>query len=288
MAVTKVEYKYCSGTGTGELTGTRSYTLVYEVWTNSATDGVMTVGNAPGIPHKGDVYAYGSEVDYGALCVSVTPRQVAAKVWEVTAQFKSQHGDKEKDVSNPLDQPPQRSWESVSMTVYPVKDLDDKEYVNSAKHPYDSEARATEIECPVFTMVRNEAYFDYATASYYNNSLNSGSFYGWPKGTGKLIITGREKFADNMSYVEVTYRVHFNPFGWQKKLVDKGPFCLGEWDTIDGVYQRRKMPSIDDEGNVSTIDVNLDGDGGKLAQDADLVYNDFKAYQELNWGPLYL
>lgn len=280
MAVVSAKVKYASGTGTGELTGDRSYTLVYEVWTDSATDGVMTVGNAG--PQKGSFYTYNSESDPGALCVSVTPRQIQAKLWEVTCQYKSKHGDKEKNnASNPLNQPAKRRWESVSVTTYPDADLDGEPYVNSAGHRYEADAVATDEEHMVLTVTRNESYFDFATASYFQNAINSDTFYGWAPKTAKVSITSEEQFSDDMAYVTTTYRIEFNATGWQRRLLDEGPFSLKS-GSLTRIYP------VDDNGVASTASIKLDGAGGKLSETATPVWKTFKRYKEVAFSGLNL
>ena len=285
MAVSRVKIKYASASGSKDSTQ-RSYTLVYGVWTDSAADGAITVRDNASLPDIGDVYSYESELDSGALCLSKMPRQIEAKLWEVTCQFKTHHGDLTKfpDPDDPLSMIAQRRWETQPATVYPTKDLDGNDYVNSAKQSYSPDQVATEIERQVFVLTRNESYFDFVAAAYYNNSINSVSFYGWPPKTVRLTFTAEEKFTNDLSYVQITYRMEFNENGWQKRLLDEGSFYLDDSDPREQVYP------MDKNGIVSTTPIKLDGSGGKLAdqENGPFEYNTFKRYQERNWDSLNL
>jgi hypothetical protein len=284
MSIKSVKRKYASGTGVGEFTN-RSYTIVFEVWTTSADDGIITVGNATGIPHYGDYYTWGAEADTAALCTSVTPRQITATLWEVTCQYKNNHGDPQTGKAigdSPLDQPVRRRWDTMAVTFTPDKDLEGAAFINSAGCAFDSDLVAIEEQRPVLTIVRNEAYFDYGTAASYNNSINAEAFYGWDAGKAKLAISGEEKFTDNMAYAEVTYRIEFNRLGWQKKLLDCGPFSIKDGTTDTKIYP------TDENGVASTVSVKLNGAGVALAADGEPVYLTFTVYESKSWGVLNL
>jgi len=289
MGVKSVELKYASASGAGDLTGKREYLLVFEVLTTSYRDGVIAVGNAGGIPHKGAYYQHYGEADPGALCRKITPRQIDKTVWEVSCHYSSEHGDEEQNQQNPLLKPPRRSWRHVRTVTYPGKDLDDKPFVNSAGERFGPDAAAIEEVHPVLVIERNEAYFDFAVGKDYQNSVNSDRFYGWDPGTARLILTADEAWAEGMAYAIVTYEIEFNERGWNTPILDDGSFYL---EVDDETGDKERVYPQDKNGIAATSRVMLDGAGGKLSQaqiDAEeFQYIDFRRFKSRRFATLRL
>jgi len=273
VGVVSVYRKFAGLSGKGTLAGVRTYRMVFVVITDSDNDGVMVVGNATGIPHKGDTYYTATDSDPGALCQDVSPTQDPEnqKVWEVVATFSSHSGDPAKDDPNPMVHPPDIHWSSWSETRALHKDLDGKPFTNSAGQPIDPPFERR-WKYPALTVVRNEATFPVGLVQTYWDVTNSDVFNGWAPDTVKVEdIRASSEYREAQGFFRVTYEFLFRNGGWKHWELDQGTFHLvTDADTGD---QTREPIMMD--GIATTNPVPLDGKGDELSQ-ADIDANNFE------------
>jgi len=271
VGIVSVERKFAGKSGKGTLSGERTYRQVFVVVTNSPDDGVITVGNATGIPHKGDTYYTASENDPGALCQDVAPTQNPENemVWEVVATYSSQSGDPAKNDPNPMVHPPDVHWGSWAETRSLYKDFNGKKFVTSAGQPIDPPVERR-FKYPALTVVRNEQTFPVGLVQSYWDVTNSDVFNGWAPDEVKVEdIRGASEYAEGQGYFRVTYELLFRQGGWRHYQIDAGSYYLED----DGAGKNvRKIPK--DDGIAHTNTIPLDGSGGKLSQ-ADIDAGNF-------------
>lgn len=263
MGIVSVERKYAGLSGKGTLAGERNYRMVFVVITNNPDDGVMVVGNASGIPHKGDVYFTATDIDPGALCQDVSPKQDQDEqtVWEVVCTYSSHSGDPAKDDNNPMVHPPDIHWGSWGETRALYQDFNDKKFVNSAGQPLDPPVERR-FKYPALTVVRNEATFPVMLVQSYWDRLNSDVFNGWPPGTVKVEdIRAASQYREAQGFFRVTYEFLFRNEGWKHYEIDHGTYHLEENDSGDKEKTANKCKGI-----ATTNDMPLDGNGDLLTQ----------------------
>lgn len=271
MGVISVERKYAPFSGKGTLAGVRTYRIVFVVITDNPDDGVMVVGNASGIPHKGDVYATATDFDPGALCQDVSPKQDPDEqtVWEVVATYSSHSGDPMKDDHNPMVHPPDIHWSSWGETRALYEDFNGKKFVNTAGQPLDPPVERR-FKYPALTVVRNEKTFPVMLVQSYWDVLNSDVFNGWPPETVKVDdIRASSQYREAQGFFRVTYEFLFRNEGWKHYELDAGPTHLEKNTAGDNERVTNKCKGI-----ATTNVLPLDGKGDLLSQ-ADIDAENF-------------
>ena len=306
MSVISVVTKYGGLSGSGQLAGVREYTKLYTVRTNSDQDGVMLVGNAPGLPKKGDVYFFNGETDAGALCQSVTPRQDPGnqQVWEVTCEYSSDigggqgvalGGNPQYDVENPLQRPPIVTWSTWSELRPVVLDIQGRPVNNTADLPFDP-GIMVRVQSPAVVVERNEATYPVLFAQSYNDAINSDQFYTWPPETAKVeSITAQNQFANGILYWAVRYEIHFKQPDWKERVANQGTrhykLDANGFFIRDANQEKQLFHPVDGDGNYSTDPVWLNLDGTRMPQDDianNAIFLPFDIYKPLPFSALNL
>jgi hypothetical protein len=276
VTVVSVTPTYAGLSGTGSLEGIREYVKVYTAVTDSADDGVMTVGNDSRLPRKWSVFTWRGEVDPGALCWKITPRQDPDNqlVWEVTCEFSSDMkggpggalgGDPDYDVDNPLLAPPEVSWGNWVENEVITHDVNGKAILNSAGHPYDPPLMRRRKQRMV-TIIRNEAEYPVAIDQEYVGCINSDVFYDWPVGTAMLEdVTATSHFGQAMKYWRVKYEIRFRKPDWKQDVLRAGTIYLEQTGTPLNQVWEEVLPT-DKDGIYHTSPILLNEDGEKLTQ----------------------
>jgi hypothetical protein len=258
---------------TGELTadGHRTYTRTWRVVTTDDRDGPLNATDTNEIPTVGVPYATDVESDFFARVKSVTPKQSDEdpRLWIVTVQYDTRNeapaagggsgnpgsgGTGGTGGTNPLNEPTKwrMSWETQNRAI--LKDKDNLPLRNSAKVPF---SPPVEVPKPIgrITAVKNYSQYPYTTAQSYWNKVNEGAWYGFFADTVKVGgIEIVEMFEKNMSYVQVTWTLLWDPDGWIPYYVmDKG------WFYINGGV---KKAFKDRDGNLYEGNLTAGGDDG--------------------------
>ncbi len=278
MSIVSVRLIKSGLSGNASLDGIRKYRKVFIVVTDSPNDGVIAVGNAAGIPRKGDVYQHKGESDSTALCRDVSPQQDDSHelVWTVTCNFASdpagrtpgpESGDPARDVENPLDEPIQITWSDWTQTELITHDINGEVIINYAGKQYNPPLQRQRKRRAV-TVVRNELTYPHTLDRDYQDAINEDEFFTWPAGTAKVeSITGIKRFNRATSYWQMRYEFWFrlDEPRWRAGILEVGAVYLEE------VPQPVPNPSEfvervpDDKNGVFYLDqVALNEQGGKL------------------------
>lgn len=274
MAATVTGDRVASLGGDRTQGGHRTYQRVIRVATNNRMDGPLTVRTAAGVPQIGTAFSFGTDADPTAFVRRILVRQVSKYIWEVTCDYSSQDYDPVQDVANPLMRPPRRQWGSVGFSQGLYEDLDGNAVVNSRGEPYDPPVER-ERSIQVYTVVRNEPFFDAMSAYQYADAVNSDQFLHAPPGYAKFSHPQAEDHYENgVAYWQVRYEILLHPLGWDERRLDEGV------DT-----------KADSDGTKYTVMVPLDGAGDKLSEGeitaGNYVYNTFRRYRRMPfavWG----
>jgi hypothetical protein len=278
MSIVSVRETYGALSGSGSMEGVREYTKVFTVITDSASDGIMAVGNAAGIPKKGDTYYWQGESDGGALCQSVTPRQESNSeyVWQVTCSYSSDSGggkgntDRQNpiyDVPNPLARPPEVTWSSWVENEIVTHDVNDKPILLPTGAPYYPPLQRKRKRRMVM-VIKSEADYPIALSQNYEQSVNSDSFFGGSPGTVMLEdVSATAQFDQNQFYWRVRYEFRFRTEGWKQEVLRAGTFTL-EHVTSSGGGSLGYEPVLpqDRNGIYHTNPILMDEDGVALTQ----------------------
>lgn len=282
MSVTDVSLQYAGLSGSATLTGQREYVKIFTVIMDSTADGVMTVGNAAGLPRKGDTYSYEGETDPGALCWQVDPQRNSENnfVWTVVCKFsnnlggaggeKSLLGDPRFDVDNPLLKPPIPHWSHWEETEVVLKDVLDEPILNACGLPFDPPVVRVRKQ-RTLVVVRNEPVYPDAIDRAYAGALNSDAFFGYGPLQARLEdISGEQHFESGTRYWQIRYEIRFRLPNWNVKVANAGTRHFkrdGEFNfqlNDDGTI---KLFAIEDDGIFSTNTVFLTAEGLRMSQD---------------------
>lgn len=185
---------------------------------------------------------------------------------------------------NPLERPPEVSWDYMTLPFIITKTVDDtpKPIQNTAGEPY---IPGIEVEegIAVLHVVRNEANFSASTMLQYGNTVNSSTFYGASAGQAKLLPPRAQRVVENdLTYWRVSYEVHFRLLGWKFISLNQGRSYL---KTANNFLTR--TAALDKDGQHVTDPVKLKEDGTLWTSGAEF-YNQFTIYKSKNFSPLRL
>lgn len=280
MSIRDVTLKYASTLGDATLQGRREYTKIFFVEVTSKDDGPMIVGNAPGIPHRGDWYTFGHEADRPALCRRVSPRPMTAYLWEVVCRFATAQKEPDDD-KPPLDRRPKVRWSFTVEHDMLYADLDGTPYMNPVGDPMDP-APEEERYIQVASVTRNEASYNPTQARNYAGKVNEVAYAGWAQYVVRCAtISASERQYDpdfELYYVPITYEFHFSPDRpWHPwNIVNMGYRALPDIDSEKQIWE-------DGNGVFSTAPIFLTEQG--LETDHP-TYTPFRKYKTVNFGPL--
>lgn len=158
-------------------------------------------------------------------------------------------------------------------------------FINSANQAYSPGPQVPQ-SIKILTIVRNELSYDptFDGLGQYEDTVNSTSFLGHNAGTVRCdFIDGQNDYANGIGYVIVTYVFSI-------KVRNDGPGEAWDWKPIDeGTYallSTQKDVPTDRAGRDLGGRVFLDGQGGKLADNATPFFNSFRIYQRMNLNDL--
>lgn len=187
------------------------------------------------------------------------------------------------EIESPLEQPTIIEWLSASTTEPIDTDISDNAIVNSSEEPFDPPP-TEEFDDLLLRGIYNVAVFDPVGAANYKNAINTDFFLGFAPGLAKVItyVSREIKAITGNFYVEVTVEIQFRKTGWKRKFVDQGyRIKTGTDDDNKPTYEEIK----DDEGNLITEPVFLDGNGQKLDDDDAVVRLEFDTKPQLPFTP---
>lgn len=280
MAVIFCAEKAEQRTGTGNSDGTRSYTRLFWVVTNSAADGPQTVGLSGFVPQVYDVYIAGNDIDIGARVQSVTPIQptMDATYWEVRVEYSSQAAS---EIQNPLARPTDISWGFQVYQRPVIKDINNKLIVNAAKQLFDPLPEIDDCR-PTLTFTKNLASFDASLAYTYVNSINATPWYSGAAQTWKCMnIASSQQQENGIFYWPTTFEFQYHSETWKLVVANYGRSYLAAGFLIEGK---------DNNGNPVSDPFPLDSSGGILLSPTanNINYLQFDVYQQQEFNNLSL
>jgi hypothetical protein len=277
MTVTKVTPLYGSLAGTGHLAGVREYTKVFSVVTDTYTDGVIAVGNAFGIPHKGDVYFWQGETDAGALCVSVNPvRNTDSELWwTVTCEFSSDRRggpegamsqDPRYDNTNPFSNPPTVTWDHWEEEENIEEDRHGNAILTPAGKPYVPPLRRI-VKHSRVVVVRNEPSYPTVLDQGMRGKLNRDVFFGWQPRQAKFEdVSGTSQFSQGMVFWQIRYEILFKKPDFDLDVQRKGTTVIKLLNPPFGSGEVEVLPVDEETGVPHTNPVMLNTDGTQMSK----------------------
>ena len=245
--------------------GPRTYTRVFTVEMDHQNWGVLEVSLAPGLPTAFSPYAnvYTGFWDGLALLTTATCDRVTDhdRVWEVTCNYTTeiprggipasvglpvgnkpgqQGGGSE---NNPDMEPPEVEFEFEEVNVPAKRDLQGKAFVNSAWESF-TPTPTIPYQRPIYTMTRNELFFNIELAGLVAGTTNDAEFNGYPKDS-VLCMAPKAKvmYKGGFRYVRTTYRFKF---GYVK---ENGEYESFQHVELDQGYRERIPVVYEDTGN---------------------------------------
>lgn len=271
-----------------------SYDRTYIVLTDSPLTGQQQVLADERLPQFLTPYVFDNEVDSFAFARTrvAIQRADAPKVWDVTITFENIPQDEDVVSGGPLIEPPKYRLGVAKFTRIAAQDISEKPICSSAGEIFDPAVEVDDSR-PVLTVIRNEPVIPAVNAFEYQDAVNSDTWFGVPPGYAKVdnisaepkvgtVATAATRYTIN--YFEVTYDIHFNRRGWQKRILDQG---LWELTVNDQGEKERVLIKDPETGNPIPKPVPLNGQGFVLVPGFENpVYLPFKVYRELPFAGL--
>jgi len=291
--------------------GYSHYVRTWVVRTDSKNDGPLAIATIPGFPYIGMPYMdRDGRSDPYARCIRLeaNPQKDTPLRWTVVAEWSNeppkstrtermtpaaQQGGRIADgyggatagggpasppppqQQMPQFQPVEISWDSEirQVGIYTAYECDDDGNVWEDKGPIRNSAGhlmepiQDEETILILNVARPEIIFNPLIILAFTGATNTDTWLGCTPGQVKCRkIRAQGKIDNNFFYWYVSYQFAFRERKWWSEVLDCGPFYLA-----NGF----KMPNMDDAGNLIDGPVLLDGNGGKLADNAPPVYKKY-------------
>lgn len=273
-----------SPTGGKNEKGQRIYTQMWDVYCDSSNDGPKTIMDHASIPQIGDPYAFGSEVDPGAILVNVglsrfSPPSLASGssvLWRWQLKLDYKVADPAEGDENPLLRPVEIRGGAALFVNQTTKDKDGNVMKNAATEalpPTDIDDAMFEVE-----FVRNESSSPASFIPSYINHINSFTIWGGDVHTWKCQDIRYEKKTEGIyTYWQVTYRFRYNPDSYVLQRVNEG-FNYKDGSTLKPILLSDKTKPSEP--------FKLTAAGAQASDTADPNYLDFDVYEEANFSAL--
>jgi len=247
---------------------TRIYHVLFPPGTDVVGEPILAVDHGA-IPQLWDEHPN----DSWMYVQSISCHWLAAHFWEVTVNYSR--------TEEPLCQPMKIEWTFATSTEPIDRDADGEAITNSAGVTFD-QPLSEEIDDQILRITRNEETFDANFAADYKGAVNSDTFWGFPPRTCRLkIFDGVKARAAGLWFWQVTYEFHIrydasDPLrtGWNHRVLDQGYQVKTGALNDDGSPEYETL--TDASGQPLREPVLLDGNGNRLAKNADPVYLEFE------------
>lgn len=267
MSVIKVVEDWSERTVSGEatkLTAKRVYAVEFDnadvpenrpLLAFAATDGVTSVPNIYAIhPYNNWLFVESKHVD------TIGPFH-----YRVTVNYSSTLNPATGQPQTPLLEEPSFSWHFVTSNESIDRDVYGNAITNSSEEAFDPPV-TRDFHDLVLRIERNELAYYPLVAYQYKGAVNSDVFLGFPAGTVLCTVMDATKArASNLVYWRITYEFHMRWDGWKLKMIEQG-FREKNGTNPDGSPKYKDI--TDENGNLVSQPVLLDGSGKKLSQAA--------------------
>ena len=286
MAVGQARLTTWSGnTEAGDRFPKRTYTETWQVICTTPLHTPVDIMGAAGLPRLFQSFP-GDSVAY---VKSISPRLESkdGTNWRVEVSYETPaDNDKSKDEQSeqdksPLDEPPEVSGSTTTISEPYEQDIDAKPCINTAGDKF-VPTPEREIDLFTLTITRNEAApFDMKKVEDYNNTVNSDTFFGHAAGKWKMRISGFSGQQTTLNgepfkFVKVIYEFQYRD-KWDQHILNVG-FRYKDSGTIKNAR--------DDQGTAVSELILLHESGNKLEIDATPRFVKFKPYKSTAFGPL--
>ncbi len=251
--------------------GSRGYTRVFVVETDSAQWGALAVASVVGVV-RGDSYVIGTvsdewyEYDTYVRCNLIEPAQAAVDgcTWHVTVGYGVMTAEEAAD--DPTELPYSVSFDGEEREEICDIDRDGNPVVNKARDPFDPPV-VRDASRSILVIERNEGFFDETWATYYRDSVNQDVFTIVVQDVPRAYAAGTvlcKKIGATIAfspeiglYWKVRYEFQINPDGWAREPLNAGmrrirQSLLGPTHApilVDGVPVSEPVP-LDNAGDV--------------------------------------
>ena len=252
----------------------RDYSLSYDVYTNSRSDGPKYVRDNFGISLYSGYNLGGSEIDNGSRVKGIkancegpinsnpsTGANINGLRYKVTVDYGVWNPFATSSSGSPVDYTPHASIEGVTYEELVKKDVDGTPVLNAAGDPFDPPVMRDQTRC-VIHVSRNETSTNIATMLGYANRVNSSAFFGFPARSLKFNPPRFTKDYDQFlgqTYWQCEYEFVYDPDTWDKKVLNCGYKQLGT--DSGGHSQQQQIVTL---GGATTGPFMLDVNGAYL------------------------
>lgn len=284
MAVIFAAEKAEQRTATGNSDGSRTYTRLFWVVTDSAADGPQSVAGSGFVPFPFDVYIAGNDIDIGARAQSVTPLQptMDPTYWEVRVEYSSQAIQ---EIQNPLARPTDIAWGFQVYQKAIIKDINGNPIVNKANKQFDPVPEIDDCR-PTLTFTKNLATFDPSLAYSYVNSINATAWYGGASQTWKCMnIASSQQIENGVYFYPTTFEFQYHYETWKLFILNAGIDQLSGGKHEPCTYQTGPF-----SGQPVTEPVPLDNNGAQITSPtfSNMVILSFDVYRQQEFNNLSL
>ena len=228
-----------TATASMQVSGTRTYSVLYRVITSDKDDQAVTAITASGIPSIGQYYQAGNDWDTGAFVrgysAALQDEDGDNKTWLVTVDYSTVDGQKDpKDDPLQLDTP----WTSAARvsgsgleeeveTVLHYTNPLDKNSVEVVRNSADemTASRITAIRTTPSVIIEKDFLTWPDSLEDYINAINTATFFGQPAGTYRMGYPRWQRLytGEGVKYFNIVFEFFMNAEGWNgQKVQDKG------------------------------------------------------------------
>lgn len=270
------------------------YTRRFRVIADSKLASPFAIRQASGLPQRGDAFerqlGTTTDRDETATCksISVSQDEDNPLLWNVRATYGRMDSEAEQVAENPLERPSEIAWSFASFTKVAEQDINGRGILNSAGDYFDPPAEIDDSRL-VLAITRNEAAFNPAIATDYQDALNSDTWYGFEPGQVKLTAISAQRAIENRRiYWRVSYEFHFRRDTWKLKILDRGKRKIAGSPDFLAYINARDENGTELHDTPVTEPVPLDGNGGELLGPSPntVHYLEFDVYKSRSFAAL--
>ena len=210
--------------------------------------------------------------------ISAKPVSESRRHWIVQVKFSSGAGSSVSGGVDPLSEPPDITWSTVSDTVEIDVDANGIPITNSADEVFDPPIQSEVADLEI-RISRNEPLNPMTAFAGFAKKVNTQTWANLPPGTVLMDeISGKKIEHGDLVFYRVDYRLLFRFDGWKIRKLDKGYRTKAANGDLEIM--------TDKDGNPLSEPVFLDGSGQKLADGASGVFLEFEVRQSVNFDVL--
>jgi hypothetical protein len=260
----------------------QEYVRVFQVFTDTKTDGPDTVLSAPGMPQLYDSYtnASGTEVNVAALVKYREPLQDNddPTKWLVRVQYTTNIDEILQ--ANPLLRPAKVSRKTERFTRPIFQDANGAAIVNSAGQPFSPPPEVEDFRLVIEVQKNFLALDDFNLSNNFLYRTNSVTFLGFPPNTLWLAdYSATQTIEYPTVYDACTFSFHANPLTWTLFILDQGYYY------VDGSNNLRRVQDPFTAQPLSAPAL-LNGSGAQLAHGGTPVFLSFTKFFSADFNSL--